>query len=143
MSKKKHIVMLTPEERQQLHAILDTGVHSAQKRKRANVLLLADAGISDPDIAQEADVSLSGAYVIRRRFCEHGLTSCLTEKQRPGRPTKLSGNDEAALTVLACSAPPEGRVKWTHRLLADRLVELEIIDAISHRTVGRTLKKTN
>jgi len=142
MSKKKHLVVLTAEERQQLQTILDTGRHTAQARKRVRVLLLANAGKSDPVIAKEAEVSLSAVYVIRRRCCEQGLSACLTEKSRSGRPRAMTGPDEAALTVLACSKPPEGRVKWTHRLLADTLVELEVVGSIAHTTVGRLLKKT-
>lgn len=143
MSKKKHCVTLTAEECQQLQTILDTGRHTAQQRKRAKVLLLANAGKSDPVIAKEAEVCHSAVYVIRRRCCEEGLSACLTEKPRSGRPRAMTGQDEAALTVLACSKPPDGRVRWTHRLLADRLVELEIVDDIAHTTVGRLLKKTN
>lgn len=143
MSKKKHCVTFTAEECQHLQTILDTGRHTAQLRKRAKVLLLANSGKSDPVIAQEAGVGLSSVYRIRRRCCEQGLSACLTEKPRPGRPRAMTGQDEAALTVLACSKPPEGRVRWTHRLLADRLVALEIVDDIAHTTVGRLLKKTS
>jgi len=142
MSKKKHCVTLTAEDCQQLHTLLNTGRHPAQTRKRATVLLLAHAGKSDPTIAKEADVGLSSVYVIRRRSCEHGFQACLTEKARPGRPHALSGEDEAALAALACSQPPDGRARWTHRLLADRLVKLELVDDIAHTTVGRRLKKT-
>jgi transposase len=142
MSKKKYLVTLTTAERQQLQAMLNTGRETAQTRKRAKVLLLAEAGTSDPPIAREADVSLSGVYRIRRRWAEVGVVACLKEKPRPGRPRTLSGHGEAALTVLACSKPPDGRVRWTHRLLADRLVALEIVDAIEQTTVGRLLKKT-
>ena len=143
MSKKKHCVTLTTEECQQLQTMLNTGRHTAQARKRAKVLLLANAGKSDPVIANEANVGLSSVYVIRRRYCEQGLGACLTEKSRPGRPHAMTGQDEAALTALACSEPPEGRVRWTHRLLADRLVALQLVDDIAHTTVGRLLKKTN
>lgn len=137
MSKKKHTVTLTAEECQQLQSILDTGRHTAQQRKRAKVLLLAHVGKSDPIIAQEAEVGLSSVYVIRRRYCEEGFQACVTEKPRPGRPHAMSGEDEAALAALACSTPPDGRVRWTHRLLADRLVALELVDDIAHTTVGR------
>jgi transposase len=143
MSQKKHCVTLTAEECQQLQRILDTGRHTAQQRKRAKVLLLAQAGKSDPIIAHEAEVGLSSVYVIRRRYCEEGIQACLTENPRPGRPHAMSGGDEAALTALVCSTPPDGRVCWTHRLLADRLVALELIDNIAHTTVGRLLKKTS
>lgn len=143
MSKKKHCVTLTAEECQQLQNILNTGRHTAQARKRAKVLLLANVGKSDPAIAREAEVGLSSVYVIRRRYCEQGFKACLSEKARPGRPRAMTGQDEAALTALACSKPPEGHVRWTHRLLADRLVELELVDNIAHTTVGRLLKKTS
>ena len=116
MSTKKHCVILTAEECQQLHTLLNTGRHTAQARKRAKVLLLAHAGKTDPVIAKEAEVGLSSVYVIRRRYCEQGLQACLSEKARPGRPRAMSGQDEAALTALACSEPPEGHGRWTHRL---------------------------
>ena len=143
MSQKKHIVVFTAEERQQLQAILDRGLHTAQHRKRAKVLLLAETGLNDPAVARKADVCVSAVYRIRRRCCEAGLTACLTEKPRSGRPRMLTGDDEAALTVLACSKPPVGRVHWTHRLLTDRLGELEIIGSIAHTTVGRLLDNSD
>lgn len=143
MSKRKHCVTLTAEECQQLQTILNTGRHTAQARKRAKVLLLANAGKSDPAIAKEAEVGLSSVYGIRRRYYEQGLSACITEKSRPGRPHAMTGEDEAALTALACSTPPEGRLRWTHRLLADRLVELALVEKIAHTTVGRLLKKTS
>lgn len=141
MSKKTHTVTLTAEACQHLQRILNTGRHTAQQRKRAKVLLLAHAGNSDPIIAHEAEVGLYSVYVIRRRSCEQGFQTCLTEQPRPGRPHAMGGGDDAALTALACSTPPDGRVRWTHRLLADRLVTLEIVDDIAHTTVGRLLKK--
>jgi transposase len=143
MSQIQHKVTLTPEQCQHLQSILDTGFHTAQQRKRAKVLLLANDGLSDPAIAAITQMSLGGIYQIRRRCCEHGLDACVTEKPRSGRPRAIQGPDEAALTALACSQPPEGHVRWTHRLLADRLVELELVDDIAHTTVGRTLKKTS
>jgi len=142
MSQKQHDVQLTAEQCQQLQTILDTGRHTAQQRKRAKVLLLANNGMSDPAIASHTGMSLGGIYHIRRRCCEQGFDACVTEKPRSGRPRTLTGHDEAALTALACSIPPDGRVRWTHRLLADRLVTLEIVDDIAHTTVGRLLKKT-
>jgi transposase len=86
-------------------------------------------------------VSKSTSNRIRKRYCEGGLESALNEKARSGAPTNIDGRIEAKLTLLACSEPPEGRSKWTVRLLADKLVEMEVVDSISHMSVQRLLKK--
>ena len=142
MSKKKFIVSFPDEERQELASYINRGTHSARLINRARILLLADEGVSDPQIAKQVGVCFGTVFRIRRRYCTEGLQAALTEKPRPGAPKKFSGRDEANLTVLACTNPPKGYQRWTHRLLADKFVELEGVPAISYRTVGRLLKKT-
>ena len=141
MSKKKFHVSLTEKERQKLQAYANTGTHSARSIKRARILLLAHNGESDPTIAKQVGVCLVTVFRIRRRYCNEGLKAALQEKARPGAPRKFSGRDEAKITLLACSQPPEGYQRWTVRLLADRLVRLEYVESISHMTVQRLQKK--
>ena len=141
MSQKKHAVSLSDQERQEVTTFVNTGVHAARAIKRARMLWLADAGHSDPAIAKEVGVCLATVFNTRRRYCTAGLPAVLREKPRPGQPRKLDGRGEARLTALACSAPPEGRARWTMTLLADRLVELQVVEAISDTTVSRVLKK--
>jgi transposase len=147
---KKYKVTLTAEERKQLRALIAAGKASAGKLARARVLLKADAadggpGWTDERIAEAVAVSVATVGRLRQRFVEQGLEAALDRKQpdRPSRERKLDGRAEARLVAVACSAPPEGRTEWTLRLLADKLVELEVVDAVSHETVRRVLKKTN
>jgi transposase len=102
---------------------------------------LADEGLDDKEIAEALIVSKSTVGRIRKRYHEGGLDFALNEKARSGAPPKIDGRIEAELTLLACSEPPDGRSKWTVRLLADKLVELEVIESISHMSVQRQLKK--
>jgi putative transposase len=139
--KKLHSVELKEEEREYLTQYLRKGKSSARSLTRARILLLADEGQEDKEIAEALMVSKSTVGRIRKRYCEGGLDSSLNEKARSGAPPKIDGRIEAQLTLLACSEPPEGRSRWTVRLLADRLVEMEVIDAISHMSVQRLLKK--
>jgi transposase len=104
-------------------------------------LLLADEGRDDDDITDILKVSKSTVCRIKKRYCEGGLDFALHEKARSGAPLKMDGRIEAQLTLLACSDPPEGRSRWTVRLLADKLVEMEVVDSISHMSVQRLLKK--
>jgi transposase len=143
MSKKKFVVSLSDEDRQALHTYVNTGIHSARSIKRARILLLADNGDSDPAIATQIGVCRATVFNIRRRYWTEGLQAALEEKPRSGAPRTFSGRDEANLSVLACSSPPEGYQRWTVRLLADRLVRLEALESISHMTVHRLLKKTS
>jgi transposase len=147
---KKYLVQLTAEERRTLRQLTAAGKTSALKLTRARILLKADqadGGPAWPDerIAQALDVGLSTIARVRQRFVEHSLDAALSRKpqERPSRPRKLDGKAEARLIAVACSAPPDGRKEWTMRLLADRLVELEVVDAVSDETVRRVLKKTN
>ena len=143
MSKKQHTVTLTEQENTYLVSYVITGVHSARSIKRAQMLLLANRRKSDPQIAEQLSVCRSTVYNIRRRYCTEGLQAALQEKPRPGAPRKLDGRSEARFTAIACSDPPFGRQRWTVRLLADKLVELEVVDSISPTTVSTLLKKTN
>lgn len=142
MSRKKCMITLSAQERARLLQFVHTGVHAACVIKRARMLLLAEAHHSDPEIADEVGVSLATVFNTRRRYCQEGLDALLTEKARPGQPRRLDGRQEAFLTALACSTPPEGHARWTMELLADRLVQLQVVDTISDSTVHRVLKKT-
>jgi transposase len=147
---KKYLVTLTAEERQTLHHLTAAGKASASKQTHARILLKADQAEGGPAwtderIAQALDAGLATIGRVRQRFVEQGLEAALGRKQRerPGRPRKLDGRAEARLIAVACSSPPEGRKEWTMRLLADRLVELDVVDTVSDETVRRVLKKTN
>jgi transposase len=140
---KKYIVTLTDDERAQLLALTKRGTVSARRLTRAHLLLQADAGLSDEAIAQALHVGTATVERIRKRFVEEGLEAALAERPRPGGQRKLEGKQEAFLIALACSTPPEGRTCWTMQLLAEKLVELRVIEAISDETVRRTLKKTS
>ena len=139
--KKLHIVSLKEQERDDLKQYLRKGKSSARSLTRARILLLADDGCDDETISEALKVSKSTVSRIRTRYCEGGLNFALHEKARSGAPPKIGGRIEAQLTLLACSEPPDGRSKWTVRLLADKLVEMEVIDSISHMSVQRLLKK--
>ena len=139
--KKLHVVSLKEQERDDLKQYLRKGKSSARSLTRARILLLADEGYDDETIAEALMVSKSTVSRIRTRYCEGGLDFALNEKPRSGAPPKIDGRIEAQLTLLACSEPPDGRSKWTVRLLADKLVEMEVIDSISHMSVQRLLKK--
>ena len=142
MSRKKlYSISLKEEDREELSQYLRRGKASARSLTRARILLLADEGRNDKEIAETLRVSKSTANRIRKRYCEGGLDFALHEKARSGAPPKIDGKIEAQLTLLACSEPPDGRSKWTLRLLADKLVEMEVVDSISHMSVQRLLKK--
>jgi transposase len=149
MPKKKHHIRLSPKEREQLEAILRKGKASAQRQRHARILLLADTngpegGWSDAQIAKGAQTSIPTVERVRRVCVEHGLERAL-ERKDPDRQyeRKLDGKAEAQLIALSCGPAPQGRARWTLRLLSARLVELEIVAAISHEAVRQTLKKTN
>lgn len=146
---KKYKVTLTPEERQFLSGLIAAGTAAAGKLAHARVLLKADAAPGGPAwtdgrIADAVEVSVATVERVRQRFVEHGLDRALCRKpqDRPSRERTLDGRAEAKLIALACSAPPAGRTAWTLHLLADRLVELRVVDAVSHETVRQALKKT-
>jgi transposase len=139
---KRYIVTLTEDERAHLLTFTKQGKVSARQLTRAHILLQADAGSLDTVIAAALHVAIATVERVRRRFVEAGLEAALHERPRPGGQRKLNGKQEAFLIALACSTPPEGRTAWTMQLLAHKLVELRVIDAISDETVRRALKKT-
>jgi len=124
-----------------LAQLVRKGKPSARKVSRARVLMLADAGKTDEEIRAVLQTSVSTICRIRTRFVEEGLDQALTERERSGAPRKLEGKQEAYLLALASSSPPAGRDRWTLQLLADRLVELSVVPAISDETVRLRLKK--
>ena len=141
-------VALTEEQRAELRTMVGSGVAPARTLTRARVLLKADhgeggPGWSDAAVAGALDVHPSTVQRIRRRFVAEGLAAAL-ERKRPDRvyARRLDGRQEAHLVALACSAPPDGHARWSLRLLADELVRLEVVEAVSHEAVRRTLKKT-
>jgi hypothetical protein len=147
--RKKYLVTLTADEREHLAGLLRAGQRSALTLTRARILLKADQADGGPawDDARIADALDCGQRTVervRQRFVERGLEQALGRKpqDRPSRERKFDGDAEARLIALACSAPPQGRQRWTMKLLADKLVELEVFDAVSDETVRRVLKKT-
>jgi transposase len=146
---KKYRVTLTPEEREVLRRMIARGKAAARKLAHARVLLQADEAEGGParadeDIAAALNVSVRTIERVRQRFVEQGLEAALLPK--PAKriyACKLDGEQEAHLIAWACSAPPEGKGRWSLRLLAEQMVELQHVDALSHETVGKALKKTS
>ncbi len=140
---KKYIVDLQGEERTTLQRIIRSGKHSARKISWAHALLKADAGWKDEKIAEALDISLPTVQRIRQRFVEEGLEVALGAHSHKPRPylQRLDGEQEAKLIALACSSAPEGYSRWTLRLLAEKVVELQVVEQVSYQTVRRVLKK--
>jgi transposase len=135
----RYRVELSQTERTELMALLSGGKQAVRKLKRAQILLAADAGASDDDIATGVGVGGSTVYRTKQRFVLGNLAAALSEEPRPGARRKLSGKDEALLVATACSKPPAGRARWTLVLLADELVKLTAHDNVSRETVRRRL----
>lgn len=139
---KKFIIELTLSERDELLKMIAAGENSVRKVKRANILLLSNEGKKDEEIAEVLHTSVSTIERTRKRCVLEGLTASLNERPRPGARCKLDAKGEAVLETLAKSKPPDGRKRWTMQLLADRLVELKVVDSISDEAVRQQLKKT-
>jgi transposase len=146
--KKKYPVILTEAEREHLKSLIAAGTAPARKLTHARILLKADQspegpGLVDERIADAVETSQPTVARVRKQYFEEGLEAAL-DRRSPNREyhRKLDGKQEARLIALACSQPPEGQARWSLRLLADKLVELEIVEDISYQTVGRILKKT-
>jgi transposase len=138
----KYIVNLSDEERKYLYQITSKGKTTGRIVKRAQILLLAEEGHSDETIATMLKVGESTVHRTRQKCIELGMVLALKESPRQGRKRKLDGKTEAFLVATACSTPPKGRESWTMQLLADHLVELDLVESLSDETVRRTLKKT-
>lgn len=141
-NKKTYTIKLSQTQKKYLQDITKKGKNSARVIKRAQILLEASEDKTDKEITINLKVSMATVWRIRKKFFQEGLESAIYDKERPGKPQKLNDKQEALLIATACSKPPEGRVYWTLRLLANKMVELEVIENISHETVRRTLKKT-
>ena len=147
---KKYVVRLSAEEREYLDQLIRKGKSAAQRLMKARILLKADVGEggegwSDNKIIEALGTSVSMLYRVRKQLVEDGLEAVLSRKQRatPAVPKIFDGAKEAKLIALACSEPPTGRVRWTLRLLEEKVVELKIVDKASDNTIGRVLKKTS
>jgi len=145
---KKYVVRLSGEERERLETLIRKGKSPARLLLKARILLKADVsesgeGWSDSRIIRALDTSASMVYRVRMQLVEEGFEAVLSRKQRatPGVARIFDGEKEAKLIALACSNPPKGRVRWTLRLLENKVVELGIVDRASDSTIGRTLKK--
>jgi len=138
---KKYVVELKPEQRAELEALTSRGKASVRQLKRALILLAAADGDTDEVIAAKLRVHLNTVQRIRKRLFEESLKAALSERPRPGKSRKLGGPQEAFVIALACTDAPEGRQVWTMQLIANRLVELKLVESISDDTVRRTLKR--
>jgi transposase len=149
-SMKKKSIVLTAEQRRQLETLISTGQAPARKITHARILLKADCGPQGPrwsgrQIHEALDVGETTVRRVRQSFAQGGVDAALTRRPQPPRPQKrkLDGEQEAHLIALLCSQAPEGYERWSLRLVADKLVELEIVEGVSHETVRQVLKKTN
>jgi transposase len=142
MAKKKYIIDLSADEREQLLQLLRRGKHSGRKVTRARILLKAADGLPDDQIAAALDCGVATVERTRKRFVEAGL-SALDERPRPGARPKLTGKQKAHVIAVACSKAPEGHTHWTMRLLADKVVALGFTESFSREAVRRLMKKTH
>ena len=145
MSQKQFRIQLGEQERLRLQKVVRSGKDKARKITRSRVLLLADEtnGKTDEQISEALNVCLATIFNIRRRYYQEGLERAIGEGARSGQPPKFKGRAAAKITAIACSTPPDGQARWTLRLLADRVVELKIVESISHQSVSNILKKTS
>jgi len=134
---------LPDEARRALTDLLNKGIHRARKLNRARILLKLDQGLGPTQVAREVEVSTGTVYNVRNKAHGLGWKAALEDQPRSGRPPEISGQAKAKITTLACSSPPAGHARWTFRLLADRAVELDFVEHISHEWVRELLKKTN
>ena len=150
MPAKRYPVLLDASQRDSLIELISSGTESARKLTRGRILLKADEGelgpaYTDKAIKEALEVSIPTIERVRKTFALEGFTAALTPKKRskPPRPQKFDGDKEAHLIALACSDPPEGTARWTLRLLAEKMVELNHVSSVCHETIRRTLKKTH
>jgi transposase len=140
---KRYRVVLTETERDRLVGLSRKRTASVRMVRRAQALLLAAADKTDEEIAEQLRMGVTTLERLRRRFVEEGLEASLRERPRPGARPKLGPKEQAFVVALACTKPPEGRHRWTMQLLADRVVELELVPDISDEAIRRLLKRTS
>ncbi|MGH2415094.1 MAG: helix-turn-helix domain-containing protein [Microcystaceae cyanobacterium] len=140
---KKTKIELTPAEIERLESFINSGSAKAREIKHANVLLKLNEGWTQAAIATAFKLTQRTVVRLKQRCLEEGVAATLVDKPRSGAPKKITGEQKALVVASACSSPPTGHQRWTLRLLADKLVELELIESISHSSVGAILKKTN
>lgn len=133
-------IKLTPKQREEFKASQKRGKHSARVLTRMRVVLYSDEGKSNKEISEKEEICEHTVYNTLKKFAE---TNSVEDRPRKGRPEKLSGEVKAHIIATACTDAPEGRAKWTLRLLAENTIQMELVDSISKNTVGRVLKKTN
>ena len=140
---KRYRVTLTDEERERLEELTRKGTASVRMVRRAQTLLLAAEEQRDEDIAKALRIGVATVERTRQRCVEEGVEASLRERPRPGARPKLGPKEQAMVVALACTKPPEGRTRWTMQLLADRVVELEVVPAITDESIRRLLKRTS
>ena len=143
MSGKRYTIQLTTEEREQLNRLVRGGKHAARIVTRARILIKIDEGWAVPQTAAALDASEGTVYAVKRRYAAEGLDGVLHDRVQANRVRKLDQKAEAHLIALACSDAPEGHDHWTLQLLADRMVELGLVESLSYETVRLKLKKTS
>ncbi len=143
MSKAPQAFSLPKAAIRSLKELLHKGVHASRVLNRARILLKLDEGLGPRQVSQEVGVGEATVYTIRNKATRQGWEVAIAEPRRSGRGARIAGDVKAKITALACSDPPKGHARWTLRLLADRAVELEYIDSISHEGVREILKKTS
>jgi putative transposase len=142
MPRKAQPVSLTDQELRSLTTLTRRGTAAARVQTRARILMLLHRGRTPDAVAAALAVGVATVFNVKRRYLGEGLASALQDKPRSGKPPRISGDARAKITALACSEAPAGHARWTLRLLADRAVELGLVEAISHNTVKEVLKKT-
>jgi putative transposase len=142
MARKSEPIQLTTEERRSLKTLFRSGNGSNRQQTRAHILDLLDRKLLPSEIAGTLSCALGTVYNVKNRYLAEGFEAALAEKPRSGRPAVIDGTQRAKITALACSQAPTGHARWTLRLLADKAVELGLVEAISHNAVKEILKKT-
>jgi len=142
MARKTASIQLTAEERRSLKTLFRTGHGKNRQQTRARILDLLDRKLPPPQIAETLACAIGTVYNVKNRYLAEGFHAALTEKPRAGRPAVIDGTQRAKITALACSEAPAGHARWTLRLLADKAVELGLVESISHNAVKEILKKT-
>ena len=143
MARTARPVKLPKNELRSLTSIIKRGATTARTQTRARILDLLHRGRHPEEISSALQVSLQTIFNVKRRYLSEGFDAALFDKARSGRPIRIDGTQRARITALACSAPPEGYARWSLRLLADKAVELQLCDAVSHNAVKEILKKTS